>query len=324
MVTSDTVIGNLALSAIGTRSTIVSLTENSAEAQTINLHYANVRDELLREAHWNFARKQIALALVNDSTQLSPPATTTSTFGSGVTSITVTSSAGILNGATVTGLGIASGTTVTSVTPGTVVLSAATTSVQTAASLTFTPNSYQPVPVPWVYEYLRPQDCVQVREILPLLPTQLINQSIFGIPNNGTVNGFGSLNTSPTVKYILSADLINGQNQQVILTNQPNAILVYTFAVTDPSFFDTDFVYAFAGRLAARISIALSGDKALTKMALEAANDLVNKAKARDGNEEIKTVNREADWIMARGFSWSYIYPSGPWGDTGVTTGYLR
>src|SRR5258706_8457195 len=180
-VSSDTVIANLALSAIGTRSTIISMSENSAEAQTIALHYTNVRDELLRDAHWNFARKQVNLALLNDSTQLSPVKTTTATFGSGVTTITATSVAGILAGATIAAVGIPSNATVTSVSGSSVVISVATTSAESNVAITFTPTTYQPVPQPYVYEYALPVDCIQMREILPIFPSQQITQQLFGI-----------------------------------------------------------------------------------------------------------------------------------------------
>lgn len=240
-VSSDTLIANLALSAIGNRSTIVSMSENSAEAQACSLHYTNVRDELLREAHWNFARKQLNLALLNDSTQ------------------------------------------------------------------------NQPVPQPWVYEYAYPNDCLQIRELLPLIPTQQVNSAIFGFPNNGITNTFGALNSNPVIKFIVSTDTINGNTQTVILTNQPSAVAVYTYEVTNPSFFDPSFVYAFAGRLAARISIALNGDKKLVEMALQESEAIIAKAKARDGNEGIISSDRVPDWIRARGFAWSYQYPDGPW-----------
>ncbi len=59
----DTQVANLALSAIGTRSTIASLMEASTEAETINLWYDQTRDGLLRAYPWNWARRQRILAL---------------------------------------------------------------------------------------------------------------------------------------------------------------------------------------------------------------------------------------------------------------------
>ncbi|HDR9078187.1 TPA: hypothetical protein QDA98_000737 [Burkholderia vietnamiensis] len=69
MAVSQVQICNLALSSIGTRSTIASLDEGSAEANQCALHYDAALDATLRGAHWNFARKQMDLALLADATQ---------------------------------------------------------------------------------------------------------------------------------------------------------------------------------------------------------------------------------------------------------------
>jgi len=60
---TDTDIGNMALSRMGTRATITSLTENSIEARVLNVHFATVRDSILRARNWNFARITQALSL---------------------------------------------------------------------------------------------------------------------------------------------------------------------------------------------------------------------------------------------------------------------
>lgn len=57
-------IANRALSLIGTRSTIASLDEASTEAINAQTWYASTRDELLRMAHWNFAKKTANLTLL--------------------------------------------------------------------------------------------------------------------------------------------------------------------------------------------------------------------------------------------------------------------
>jgi len=59
---TDTDIGNMALSRLGTRAMIADLTENSTEARQINLWYATVRDELQSLVDWNFNRVSLALA----------------------------------------------------------------------------------------------------------------------------------------------------------------------------------------------------------------------------------------------------------------------
>lgn len=61
-------IYNLALDAIGTRSTVSSPTENSVEAQALSRHYQPCLEAILSAARWNFARKQALLTLIYDAT----------------------------------------------------------------------------------------------------------------------------------------------------------------------------------------------------------------------------------------------------------------
>ena len=62
--TSKIDICNRALSMIGTRSTIASLTEISNEANLCNIHYDNTRASVLRLHNWSFARRRVALPLL--------------------------------------------------------------------------------------------------------------------------------------------------------------------------------------------------------------------------------------------------------------------
>ena len=62
--TSTTDIANRALSAIGTRSTIASLTENSNEARQCNILLQPIRQELLRLAPWNCATNYNNLSVI--------------------------------------------------------------------------------------------------------------------------------------------------------------------------------------------------------------------------------------------------------------------
>lgn len=60
--TSDTEICNLALSRVGNKRQISSLTEGTTEADLVNLHYARSRNALLRAHPWNFAIRRATLA----------------------------------------------------------------------------------------------------------------------------------------------------------------------------------------------------------------------------------------------------------------------
>ena len=61
--TSAVAIANMALSHIGTRSNIESLSENSVEAKQASIWYDHCRLQTLEASDWNFARKRLTLAL---------------------------------------------------------------------------------------------------------------------------------------------------------------------------------------------------------------------------------------------------------------------
>jgi hypothetical protein len=61
--TTSTDISNMALSAVGTRSSIVNLNEGSIESNECSKWYNTTRRQLIRMALWGFARKYVNLAL---------------------------------------------------------------------------------------------------------------------------------------------------------------------------------------------------------------------------------------------------------------------
>jgi hypothetical protein len=107
----------------------------------------------------------------------------------------------------------------------------------------FPPNTWNPTvnpPPGYLFEYSYPVDCIKVRAVKPV-PLFNINwdpqPSVFSVDND---NAF----TPP---------------QRVILCNVPNAILVYTGQVTDPSQWDVGFTSALAAKLERYVAAALVG-----------------------------------------------------------------
>jgi hypothetical protein len=226
-------IANMALDIIGTRSTIVSLTEGSPEANAIARHYDNCLDAVLRSAHWNFARKQIPFTLLLDGTQ---------------------------------------------------------------------PDVM--VPSPWLYEYAYPSDCVLLRSFMPMIqvtPTA-------GAPGNPSpVAAYG-----PPVRFLLSTDNdANGNPINVVLTNQSQAIGIYTFRNTNTQMFDPLFVQCLAAYLGSRICIPLTGDKAMMKIAFQQAAQFAQDAQSKNGNEGLTVIDSVPDWIRVRGYASDWAYPWG-------------
>lgn len=236
---SDTEVANLALSKIGTRSTIASLTEDSNEARAINLVYENVRDQVLGMAFWNFAKKTVNLGVL----KAAPGAA----------------------GSTSTG------------------------------GPTWSPD--WPAP-PWLYEYAYPSDAIQVRMIMPQMTTGFPGDSvpIFG---SAVLSGNPYWDGVP-VRFAIATDNINSVQQNVILTNQYQAIGVYTARITNPGLWGAQFIEALAAAIAGRVCMQLTGDKGLTSNMFQYANNVVIQARASDGNEGLTIQDSTPDWISFR------------------------
>jgi hypothetical protein len=96
------------------------------------------------------------------------------------------------------------------------------------------PNAWaaaQNPPLPWLYEYSYPADCLKVR-ILKTAPLLLPN-----------------FDPRPSV-YSVANDNAYNPPRRVILTNLLSPILVYTGQVTDPTTWPQDFTEEFSDKLA--------------------------------------------------------------------------
>jgi len=123
------------------------------------------------------------------------------------------------------------------------------------------PNQWNPVnnpPLSWLFEYLWPPDCLEVRAVKPqsfFVPNFDPQPNIFAIIND---NGF----TPP---------------QRAIVCNVSGAILTYVGQVTDPNQWPPDFTEALAANLARRLAPFVGGPEALK---VEAAGEQMSDAMA--------------------------------------------
>lgn len=65
--TTETDIVNRALQQAGARSSIANLNEQSSEAKNARMIYVSTRQQMLRAAHWNFARKTAYLTVLKSA-----------------------------------------------------------------------------------------------------------------------------------------------------------------------------------------------------------------------------------------------------------------
>lgn len=239
---SEVAICNRALAAIGSQSSISSLTEGTPEANACALIFADTRDEVQNMAFWNFCRKTATLGLIK-----SAPGTLTNPTGAAVWS------------------------------------------------------SAYPSP-PWLYEYAYPSDCLQMRFIVPQLDNDALSIPIFSSSQVSYNSGFG-----PPVPFLAAVDDDSNGNQiNVILTNQYQAIGVYTRRIINTQIFSQQFTEALVCALGAKLAMPLTGDKTLVNNMYKLANDKISDARASDGNEGLTMITQEAEWLMARD---SYVGP---------------
>lgn len=153
------------------------------------------------------------------------------------------------------------------------------------------------VPTPWLYEYAYPADCLQCRF---LMPTVVADAEVPGAGSVGVPRELGR-----PIFFIVSTDVDdNGEPVKVLLTNQPQAELVYTFQLTNPQLFDQQFTSALSNYLGALIAMALTGDRSKARAAFEIAEAATRSARATNGNEGgPTTLDVVPDWISVRGYS---------------------
>ncbi len=172
-------------------------------------------------------------------------------------------------------------------------------------SVTWIPD--YPAP-PWLYEYAYPSDCIQVQFLIPQIATGWTGDvPLFG----ANVVTSGPTWNTPAIPFQPATDTDSGGNDiNVILTSQYQAIAVYNRRVTNPSLFSSQFVSAFQALLAARITMALTGDKQLANGMINQANALVLQARVSDGDEGLTVQDPATDWINAR---FSGGFPTSGW-----------
>lgn len=168
---------------------------------------------------------------------------------------------------------------------------------------------------PWLYEYSYPVDCIQMSKVV-----QQIQNYYVGTPyTSGGTNTYPYAVGPGSPFRVTTDEDVNGQQQNVILTNQYQAIGNYTMRIVNPALFGAQFVEALVQALAAKLVLALSGQVALANTKFAQANAIIAQARASDGNEGLTVIDNMPDWITIRedcenlwGVSIGYVNPLGP------------
>lgn len=167
-------------------------------------------------------------------------------------------------------------------------------------------------PTPWLYQYAQPVDCLQVRFLVPSLPAPNAGVPIFSVDTGAPTWIPGGGQISFAVAYATDA---SNNPLNVILTNQAQAICVYTVNQPNPQIWDSLFQAAMVASLAAYFVPALSLNMPLMQIQISAADRMIQQARVRDGNEGVTSMDNVPDWIRARsGATGRYWANGGPGG----------
>ena len=220
-----------------------------------------------------------------------------------------------------------------------------------------TPNVGTTVIPPWVYEYAYPNDCVAVRFVpaSPVVANQVppgniaINTQVPVSPGLGITTLIGQ-RLRPT-RFLIARDVnyppqaqqlwweIRGMSpagRSVVLTNTPQATVVYTSLVLYPSEWDDSFRAAMIAYIAQAICMGIH--KKNLPLARQLRDDqiaitkrVIQAARIADGNEMFATTDHIPDWVQARRSGGPFPYGGeddsafgmlyAPWSPAGFSNG---
>lgn len=138
----------------------------------------------------------------------------------------------------------------------------------------------------WAYVYQRPADC--------LTPLYIEPESYSG---DGTYVRNGLLYSTVTIPFGGPQFEARGDH---VLTNEPDAVLVYTQRVTEAGKFPPMFADALSYLMATRLGAALRVDPDLVRTAQQIYTGARQSAMAADQNEATNRDDRDAEWHRAR------------------------
>jgi hypothetical protein len=284
---SPEMISNLALRAAGVDFSIGSMQEGTKPAQECLLHYYDTMKQLLRAAHWSFARKDAPLQLV--------------------------AAAG----------GIATDQNGNTISVNPLVPSGFLYSYNYPTDcllVRYIPANYWNVNPPIPSGNIVPSDNTAPLTTATMIPAGSSRPvpSRFLITNDPNYVPEGASNDTPGISPI---------GQTLILSNVQNARSVYTFEASWVNLWDDLFRNAMVASLAAQLALPLATDKkfgmTMRKDNIAIAMDRIKTARASSANEGISSSDLSVDWMRARNTGSPMGYWGGGAGWGGGGPGYL-
>lgn len=129
-------------------------------------------------------------------------------------------------------------------------------------------------PVGYDYAYAYPTDCIKARHI------------------------YNAVAGAKPIDFIVNAG--SGLASKMILTDEADAILIYTAKITDPNMFDASFVNAMAYKLASDLALPLTKKASLQNIMLQIYARYMSMAYTTNATEAKDTAERDNPFTAAR------------------------
>lgn len=155
-------------------------------------------------------------------------------------------------------------------------------------------------PVPWLYEYEYPADCLAARFLICDPPTANSTGTPPIFPQTAGV--IFPIFPETGWKFVVGTDTdASGNRIRVILTDLEFADLVYTADYTNnPDLWDPSFLMAAPAFLGAWLVNPVNRNANIFKEAVAMASSIVTTARISDGNEGLESVDHLPDWMRVR------------------------
>lgn len=141
-------------------------------------------------------------------------------------------------------------------------------------------------PEHWTYSYQYPADCLAIRSILPELPSGYSTR-LFRLAQWIKANR-------------VSYELVGSNDNLTICTDEEDAVVEYTLAVTSPNRFDASFSSALSWAVAAEVALPLAKGTAVYQNAMNQYRLAIAEARTKAFNEETDDEGPDSEFVLAR------------------------
>jgi hypothetical protein len=153
-------------------------------------------------------------------------------------------------------------------------------------------------PYPWRYEYALPPDCLKARFVMP---SPVAPQTM--VPIMGGIASWPYLPGDPTMPFTPAIDTDqDGVQINVLLSNAPKALLVYTARINNPDLWDAGLRNSVIAVLAAWFVNPINNKQGMLQERVAIAQGMITNARVSDGNENILSVDHVPDFVEVRRF----------------------